>query len=311
MTSTPKAPTFDAQGTATTQANYNTQSAAQTFDYDKMAALLSQGYNQQSFKDTMAQNTMGQNTPYGSLSYTTSIDPITGAPKYTANSKLSSEQQAILDTLQGNQFGVGQTASGAINNTFGQYTGDPNLVGQAGSLTNQALDSMIPAWERFNAPARDQQRTQLINEGLVEGSPAYQQQMDKLTQQQQLDQGQWMAGFQPQAFNEAQTQYQTPLNNVLAMLTASQPGSLKSNLIGTPTGTEGAATVQAPTVANVDYGQMAKTQFDAQTQAWQAQIAKQNAMMGLGVNAVAGVMGMPVNPKNMTFGGQMLTNAFL
>lgn len=307
---TPSAPQFNANAAASTQAGYNTQAASQTFDYDKLAAALSQGYYGQAFQNTLAQNTMGQNTPYGSLTYTTSIDPITGQPKYTANTNLSAPQQAILNTLQGNQLGFGQTAAADISNNFGQYGGDPNLVGQAGSLTNQALDSMIPAWERFNAPARDQLRTQLINQGLVEGSPAYQQQMDMLTQQQQLNQGQFLASFQPQAFQEAQTQYQLPLQNAISMLSQSQPANLPGTFVNTPQSTEQGATVSAPTVNPVDYTSLAKTQFDAQTQAWKAKIAQQNALMGMGVGAITGIMGMPVNPTNMTFGGQVLTNLF-
>lgn len=307
---TPSAPTFDANANAQTAAQYNQQAASQTFDYDKLAAALSQGYYGQAFKDTLAQNTMGQETPYGSLTYTTSIDPITGQPKYTANTQLSAPQQALLNTLQGNQLGFGATASADIANNFGQYAGDPNLVGQAGSLTDTALNSMIPAWERFDAPARDQLRTQLINQGLVEGSPAYQQQFDKLIQQQDLNRGQFLASFQPQAFQEAETQYQLPLQNAISMLSQSQPASLKGTLLSTPTATEQGATVQAPTVNPVDYTSLAKTQFDAQTQAWQAKIAQQNALMGTVTGAIGGIMGMPVNPKNMTFGGQMLTNMF-
>lgn len=244
---------------------------------------------------TMAQNTIGQDNPYGSLGYTTSIDPITGKPKYQANMKYTPQQQAIFDYSQGNQTGIGATAGSAISTMFPQYGGDPNLVGQAGSLTNQALDQQLPAWERFDAPARDQMRTQLINQGLVEGSPAYQQQMDKLTQQQDKDRGQWLAGFQPEAFKEATTQFQLPLENVRTMLGLSQPGSLVQNLANTPTSTLNPADVTGAYKLSQD-----SQQFNAQQQN-----AYWNAILGGGMGAAGSLAKLPT-----TGGGSIGGDAF-
>lgn len=304
-------PQFNAGETAQQQAGYNAAAANQSFDFNKLAAALSQGYYKDAFANTMAMNTMGQNTPYGKLTYTTSIDPITGAPKYTANTELSPEQQSLLDTLQKNQQGFGNTAQSLINNTFGQYTNAPDLVGGAASLTNQALDKMIPAWERFNAPMREQTRTNLINQGLKEGSPAYQQEYDKLIQQQQRNQGEWMANFEPQAFQQATTQYQLPLQNAIAMLAQSQPGSLKGNLINTPQGTQQGATVNGVSVNPVDYSSLAKTQYEGQLKGWEANNAWMNAMIGGGVGGLGAVLGMPVNPVGGgTFGTNLMKGLF-
>ncbi len=239
--------------------------------------------------NTMGQNTIGQDNPYGSLSYTTTIDPITGKPKYQANAQYSPEQQYIFDILQSNQTGIGTTANDAIANVFSQYGGDPNLVGQAGSLTNQALNQQLPSWERFDAPARDQLRTQLINQGLVEGSPAYQQQMDKLTQQQDLDRGKWLSDFQPKAYAEAADQYGLPLANVAKMLGLSQPGSLPGQILNTPT-----ANYQ-PVDANAAY----KTSQDAVIANNAANNAYWNNILGAGAKVGAAALAIPTGGASL------------
>ncbi len=231
-------------------------------------------------------STIGQENAVNELNYTTEVDPITGMLKYKANVNYTPGQQAIFDLLQGNKIDVGSTASDAIANMFSQYTTDPNFVGGANSLTNEALDSMMPAWERFDAPARDQLRTQLINQGLQEGSPAYQQQMDKLTQQQDLDRGQWMAGFQPQAFEEVQKQYQTPLANVMAMLGIGNPEALGSGFVNTPGLNVGSADVMGA------YG-LAQ---DAQKFNAQQENAYWNNIIGGGTNLASAYLGIPKKP---------------
>lgn len=253
-------------------------------------------YNQQAASSQQDLNAINQSNQYGSLNFQRDAS----GKVIGANTQLSPEQQQILNTLQGNQMGIGGTEASAINNTFGQYEGDPNLVGQAGSLTNQALAAQMPAWERFDAPARDQQRTQLINQGLQEGSPAYQQQMDKLIQQQDLNRGQWLANFQPQAFQEATTQYQLPLQNVAAMQQLSQPADFKSQLINTP----------QTNVAPVDYGSMAKTSQEEAFKNYQQQVARQNMFMNMGLGVAGNALSMPVNPMNPTYGSNMMQGMF-
>src|SRR5512138_2672398 len=157
----------------------------------------------QGAQEGQALSTIGQSNPFGTLDYTTSIDPITGLPKYQANMKYSPEQQQIFDYLQSTQTGMGAKGLETLGNNFGRYN-SIDLIGCADSLTKQAMDPTMANMERFMAPERDQLRTQLINQGLVEGSPAYQQQMDKLTNQQGLTKGQWLASYTPQAFQMAQ-----------------------------------------------------------------------------------------------------------
>lgn len=196
-------------------------------------------------QQSQGMSTIGQDNPYGSLKYTTTIDPITGLPKYQANMQYTPEQQAIFDQLQGQQTGAGSTALQNILNNFGQYTQDPEgkLLSNTSGLTKDYMDAQNPAWERFMAPERDQLRTQLINQGLTEGSPAYQQQMDKLTQQQLLTKNSALANFQPQAFQEANTTLNTPMDWEKQLMGMSQPGNINQSLVNTPSGSVNPADV--------------------------------------------------------------------
>lgn len=301
----PKGVDYNAGQVQQQAAQANTAAANQTFDFNKMAALLSQQYGLDAAKFNLSQNTMDQSNPYGSLTYTSSIDPITGAPKYKADMQLTPDQQAILDILEQNKQLSGSTATSIGANTFDQYIDAPDLVGSAASLTQQALDKQDPAWERFMAPARDQQRTQLINQGLVEGSPAYQQQMDKLMDQQLKTKGEWMSNFTPQAMNMAMTEYQNPLENFLKLMnTAGGPADLKGQLTNTPTANMSGATVSGANVAPVDVAGISKTAADIKFKNQEQQNAWMNAMIGGAMNLGGAAMGLPVGGN--TFGGQIL-----
>lgn len=279
MPSSPKAPTYpDPSTTANTQAQYNTQAAQQT----------------------QGMNTIGQDNPYGSLNYTTSIDPITGQPKYQANLQYNQTQQALLDQLNQNKSTAGGTANDLANNTLGQYADAPDLIGGANSLTMQALQSQMPAWQRFFDPERDQRRTELINQGITEGNPLYDLEMNKISANQGQTMGSWLSNFEPQAFQQALTNYQTPLSNFQTLMGISGPEDLKNSLVSTPS-----ATVGAP-----DYSGQVQNQYNAQLTAQQQKIAQQNSLMNMGLGIGTTLLGQPVNPSKMTFGGQMLSNIF-
>lgn len=228
---------------------------------------------------------VNQNTPFGSLSYTLTTDPKTGQLKYVANTQYTPQQQALFDTFQGNQLGMGQTIEQMIGGLFDQYEADPNLIGQAGSLTDQAIDSMDPAWERFMAPERAQRDNELRNQGIMPGTPAYDQQMDRITNQQQLAKGQWLANFQPEAYKMAKDQYQLPLQNVLAMLSSTGAGNVKGSLTDTPGYNANPADI---------FG-LTKLNYEGQIKNMEQQNAYTNALMSAGIGGISSIMGMPVS----------------
>lgn len=261
MPSPGKPPSFNAAATAETSAQYNKQAAV----------------------DSMGLNTVNQKTPIGNLTYTTTIDPVTGLPKYTAHTKLSADQQALLDTLEGTKQSAGTAGKNLMADASGQYSSVQDLIGGANSLTQQGIDRQLPAFERFQKPAREQLDTQLRNQGILPNTPAYHQQMDKLLAQQDLNTGSWMNSFQAQSFDQATREYEEPLNITGKLASLGAPMNLKENLINTPTAN----------VNPVDYGSLAKTQQEAAMAQWQAKVAQQNALMGGIFGLGSAAMGMP------------------
>lgn len=254
-----------------------------------------QQYNIKAGQDTQALNTIGQNTAVGNLTYTTSIDPITGLPKYVANSQYNAPQQALYDAMVGSKNIAGQTGQNLWSNISGNYQNAPDFVGAngTGALVNQQIDAQLPAWERFNAPARAQLDTALRNQGLLPGMPGYQQQVDALTNQQQLGEGQWLSNFEPQAFSQAVQQWQLPEQMAEQLTNFGSPSDLKGTYVQTPNANIGAA----------DYGQYAETAQNQAFKNYQQKVASQNAQMQMMVGLGMGAMGMPVNPMKGIMGG--------
>lgn len=257
----------------------------------------SQKMNLQTGQQNQALSTIGQRTELGDLLYTTEIDPITGLPKYVANQQYSQDQKGILDRLESGMLGFGDTLSGMISNLFPQYNQQPDLVGKASEITDASVGPMNDFWNKFMLPEKDQLRTQLINQGLTEGSPAYQQQMDKLTNQQNLTKGAWLENFMPQAFNMAKQNFQLPLENAMSLISKIMPGNIKQNLVDTP----------GSNIANTDVMGALGKQWESQKVRAEQSNAFTNALMSGGIGLVSSMMGMPVNPMSM-FGSSKPAN---
>lgn len=226
----------------------------------------------------LGQNTMNQSNPYGNLTYTTSVDPITGQLKYQANQNYSQAQQGLLNTTQQTGQTQGNTGLNLAENMAGLYSQAPNFNQGADSLTSQAEAPVQAAYERFFTPARSQLDTQLRNQGIMPGTPAYQQQTDALTQQQNLTEGSWLANFQPQAFNEAMQGYQAPENMIGSLFGMGQPTSLQGTWSNTPQ------------VNAANANQAAQTSLGQQNFDYQQKVAQQNNMMG-GLFGIGGKLG--------------------
>lgn len=233
-------------------------------------------------------NTIGQDNPIGNLTYTTSIDPITGQLKYQANTSYSPDQQAILDSLERQKQGLGSTGENMISNASDMYSAPPDLVAQAQSIIDPLTGPMNAAWERFMAPERAQRRTALLNQGIQEDSPTYQLEADKLTNQQMLTKGQWLAQMEPAAFQQAQSQYEEPMNIISKIMGMSSPADLKSSFIDTPKVDQGSINVPG----------IYQSQLDAQMKAYEAKVAQQNAMMGMFTGLAKAIVPLPMGGFN-------------
>ena len=226
-------------------------------------------------------NMVNQVGPTGSLTYNqTGVNRFKDSqgnwvetPQYTATTKLTPEQQAIFDQTQGaqtNLAGLAQQQSGFLKDYLAkpfEYNNE-DAEQWAYDLGSKRLDP------RF-AQEQEQLRSQLIASGIRPGTPAFDQQMQQFGQTKNDAYNQLMLTGRQQAYQEALTERNQPLNEISSLLSGSQIA--QPQFQQTPqTG-----------VGGVDYTGLVNSNY-------QAQVAGANAGMGglfglLGTGLTAGI----------------------
>lgn len=225
-------------------------------------------YNQQAATQQQQTNMINQQTPFGSLNYT--ADP--NAPGgYSANLSLTAAQQQLLSEQQGTRSALGGAGQNLAQNVAGMYSQAPNI--DPSQLTNQMM-----GWgQQYMQPIFNQQQSnlnaQLQNQGITPGSEAWNNAQNLQSRNVNNAYSNLFMQAEPQAFQQAVTQYQLPGQEAMSLMGASAPQ--QPNLVSTPT-----AQVGAP-----NYQQAAQNQYAAQQQQYQ------NLMGGLG--QAAGIIAAP------------------
>jgi hypothetical protein len=177
-----------------------------------------------------AANRVNQVTPYGNLNYTQTRDA-EGNPVWTATTTLSDIGQQLLNNQNQASLGLGGTinaALGRVQSTMGQEF-NPNLPQVGINAGEQYQD----AYMRRLAPQIEQGRealdVKLANAGIPVGSEAYNRaQMTQSQRENDLLLGATTQGFgtglsaNQQAYNQAMTNYNLPLNTLSALRSGSQ-----------------------------------------------------------------------------------------
>ena len=232
------------------------------------------------------QNQAGSNyneaDPYGSLTYQQIGTGPGGVPLYGSNVSLSAPQQGLLNTLQGTQQTAGTQASNLLSGANYGASGPTTTIGNLTSgLTGQNMQAYLAASDPFFQLQSNQLDTQLRNQGLTPGTPAY----DNAMMQLQTNQGYSVEGaaasFEPQAFSQATTEYQLPEQMALQLGSFGAPANPTSTLEG------GAALNEQTPNTTGDISAVAQAQ-QAQYQAQQNQYnAMINGLMGIGSAIIA------------------------
>ena len=199
-------------------------------DYTAAANATAAG-NLDAARAATAANRVNQVTPYGNLDYSiTGSDPY-GNPTWTANTSLSNVGQQLLNNQNNASLGLGSAITsqlGNVQNTMSQPF-NPSLP-QVG--INAGQNYQDAAMQRL-APQISQQRellnNQLSNSGIPVGSQAWQTaQMNQGQKENDLLAANTTQGFNTglqanqQAYNQALTNYNMPLNTLSALRTGSQ-----------------------------------------------------------------------------------------
>ena len=280
-------------------------------NYTQAAQATAQG-NLESARAALAGSLIGQETPYGNLSYREAGTDRFGNPMYTAVQSLSPDQQELLNYDIATSKGLGQLSQTGLNyvqnmmaNPFNTSSlpaltsqVDPNLTGMQGwdRATNLLMQRLQPQMER------QQQRLdqQLANQGIPLGSEAYTRAKQDLAMQQNdmMNQaalsgaslqnqffGQGVTGAnlanqaRQQGFGELAYQRNEPLNTLNAVRSGAQVTA--PQFVNTP--------VQAPT-AGPDYLAATNAQYANQMAGYNAQQAAQSNLMG-GLMGLGGTLG--------------------
>jgi hypothetical protein len=228
---------------------------------------------------TATGNMIGQNTPYGSLSYSQSGTDASGNPMYTATQTLSPTEQSLLNSQQ------------ATAQQLQSYA--PSVAGQIGQNVSQPFNPTLPsvginpgqsyqqAEMQILQPQIDRQmsqtQTQLANQGIQPGSEAYNNAMQDIhNSQNNLLANVTTQGISTglnanqQAYNQAVSNYNMPINTLNALNSGSQVQN--PNYVSTPQG--------------ANYTQAANSQYGASMGNFNAQQAAQSnlnsGLFGLG-----------------------------
>lgn len=228
-------------------------------------------------------NMTDQSTPYGTINYTANGLDANGNPSYSAKTQLSPEQQAILNQLQGTQTTLGAAGGNLATNTAGMYSQAPDFSEAAGTQTKINMDRQLGYLQPYFKQQTDNLDNQLRNQGLTPGTPAYDNAIRTVRDNQNQSVMSFLNNTQGQAFNQAQTQYEEPLNTVGKIMGGTQPANLNANLTTTPQVTVAPANQIA---AQQNYNTYAQAQY-------QAQLQQHNAMMTGLFGAGSTLLGMP------------------
>lgn len=261
------------------------QTAATQFDYNLKAGEAQQ-----------AASNVNQVTPYGSLTYTQTGTGPNGVPLYTATTSLSPSQQQLLDTLTGTKQTAGTQASNLLSGANYGASNPSTVIGNATSgLTSDLLKQETDYLNPFFTQQSSQLDTQLRNQGLSPGTPAYDTAMNNLRQNQNQSVTGFLAQAEPAAYSQATSSYLLPSQLAGQLSTLGSPTS--PTFQTTPTNT-----TQPPNYT----GAVANSAQIAQ-QNYQNQLQQNNAMMsglfGIPTAVLGGWAGSPA-------GGAALSSLF-
>ena len=254
-------------------------------DYTGAAQATAAG-NLDAARATAAANRTNQVTPYGNLTYT--ANPGTdayGNTLYTATTSLAPAQQAILDQTNQLNQGLMSTANTGLNyanQVLSQPGVDTSKLPSTGINPGQTYsDAIMSRLQHQMAQQNEQSDAQLANQGIAQGTEAYNN--AKRTLQQGQNDAMTSAvingmntglNANQQAFNQQAYNQMQPINVINALRTGSQ--------------------VQNPSFANTP--QQANTAgadlLGATNASYQNQLAATNAQNQASSNFMGGLMNL-------------------
>ena len=199
-------------------------------DYTGAANATAAG-NLAAAQTAAAANRVNQVTPYGNLNYSQNGTDAQGNPTWTATTSLSDVGQQLLNNQNSTSLGLGSAINsqlGNVQNTMSQPF-NPNLPQVGINAGQNYQDAYMQRLQPQIAQQRELMTNQLANQGIPVGSQAWQTaQMNQGQKENDLLAAATTQGFgtglqaNQQAYNQAMTNYNMPLNTLSALRTGAQ-----------------------------------------------------------------------------------------
>jgi hypothetical protein len=233
-------------------------------------------------------NNVNQVGPEGSVSYSTSgtrsvTDPSTGAtyqiPIWTQTSSLTPEQQNIFDINQ-------QTDTNLATMGRDQSAKVSDLLSKPVDLSNEAVEGRLfelgsKRYDTQKAQDDEALRNRLAQQGIHAGTDAYDREMRNFGESWNDRYNQLMLTGRAQAVQEALTERNQPLNEIIGIGSGTQVGLPQ---FAAPTNNYG--------IAGTDYAGITANNYNQQMARYNQQVAGQQAalggLFGLGSAALTG-----------------------
>lgn len=236
--------------------------------------------------ESQAGSNYNQTGPTGSLTYGQIGTGPGGVPIYGTTTALSGPQQGLLNTLQGTQQTAGSQAGNLLTGANYGAAQPSDVIGNLTSgLTQQNTNEYLQAEQPFFTTQTQQLDTQLRNQGLAPGQPAYDNAMRSLNVNQGLTTAGATAAFEPTAFSQATQEYELPAALSTQLAGFGAPANPLTELQG-----GSALNIQTPN-ASADLSALttgAQNQYQDQQNQYNAMIS---GLMGAG-NAALGIAGL-------------------
>lgn len=248
----------------------------------KETASASMGTN---LGTAIANTTMGQVDQYGttgSLTYNQTgtrdwTDPYTGQtyqiPTYSSTSALTDKEQAVFDANQSSRLGMGELAGQQIGFLKDYMSAPPDFDTSAieGRLSELASQRIDPRMEQQRAALEQR----LANQGLTQGSAAWNAEMSQFGQTQNDAYNQLALTGRGQAMSELMAMRNQPLNEISALLSGSQVSQPNFQM------------AQPQSMATTDVGGLINQSYGQEQQNYQNEMSQYNSLMG-GLFGMAG-----------------------
>lgn len=196
-------------------------------------ANAQEGLNKQTAIYQAETNNVNQTTPYGSLTYKQTGTNPDGTPIFSATTAYTPAVQNLFNTDVGTQTEMANAANTLAKNLGSSLSSAPNL-------SNPALVNEMMGWQnQYMQPIFNQQQaalnSQLANQGIAQGSDAYNNAQNLFSRNVNNAYEQAMAQDEGQAYNQALMSYEAPIQTLGTLLGESQPtGTVNQSLINTP-----------------------------------------------------------------------------